>query len=152
VISDLMSLISVFALNPQLPNHQPPSVRSPISACQHFSVSAFGLADFSFQACQGVSFARRLPIGKLYSMKTTVLVDEVGRMVLPKSVRDAIGICGRTSVNVEVVAGAAQISPLEARVGPVARQRGRTLYTGPLPSDWDSGEAVFSMRERRIRK
>lgn len=85
-------------------------------------------------------------------MKTTVLVDEVGRMVLPKSVRDAIGICGRTSVNVEVVAGAAQISPLEARVGPVARQRGRTLYTGPLPSDWDSGEAVFSMRERRIRK
>lgn len=85
-------------------------------------------------------------------MKTTVLVDEVGRMVLPKSVRDAIGICGRTSVNVEVVAGAAQISPLEARVGPVARQRGRTLYTGPLPPDWDSGEAVFSMRERRIRK
>jgi bifunctional DNA-binding transcriptional regulator/antitoxin component of YhaV-PrlF toxin-antitoxin module len=85
-------------------------------------------------------------------MKTTVLVDEVGRMVLPKSVRDAIGICGRTSVNVEVVAGAAQISPLEARIGPVTRRRGRTLYTGQLPSDWDSGEAVFSMRERRIRK
>jgi bifunctional DNA-binding transcriptional regulator/antitoxin component of YhaV-PrlF toxin-antitoxin module len=72
-------------------------------------------------------------------MKTTVLVDEVGRMVLPKSVRDAIGICGRTSVNVEVVAGAAQISPLEARVGPVARRRGRTLYTGPLPSQRRGG-------------
>ena len=85
-------------------------------------------------------------------MKTTVLVDEVGRMVLPKSVRDAIGICGRTSVNVEVVAGAAQISPLQTPVGPVARRRGRTVYTGPLPPDWDSGEAVSSVRERRIGK
>jgi bifunctional DNA-binding transcriptional regulator/antitoxin component of YhaV-PrlF toxin-antitoxin module len=85
-------------------------------------------------------------------MKTTVQVDEVGRMVLPKNVRDAIGICGRTSVNVEVVSGVAQISPLETPVGRVARRRGRTVYTGPLPADWDSGEAIFRMRELRIRK
>ncbi len=85
-------------------------------------------------------------------MKAIVLVDEVGRMVLPKSVRNAIGISGRTSVNVEVVAGSAQISPLETPAGPVARHRGRMVYTGQLPSDWDSGEAVFRMRERRIRK
>ncbi len=85
-------------------------------------------------------------------MKTTVQVDEVGRMVLPKSVSDAIGICGRTSVKVEVVAGAAQISPLETPVGPMSRRRGRTVYTGPLPADWDSGEVICRMRERRIRK
>ena len=75
-------------------------------------------------------------------MKTTVLVDEVGRMVLPKSVREAIGISGRMSVNIEIVSGAAQISTLGSRTGVVARRRGRTVYTGPLPSDWDSGEAV----------
>ena len=85
-------------------------------------------------------------------MKTTVQVDEVGRMVLPKNVREAIGICGRTSVTVEVVAGAAQISPLEVQVGRVARRRGRAVYAGTLPADWDSGEAVFRMCERRIRK
>lgn len=85
-------------------------------------------------------------------MKTTVMVDEVGRMVLPKPVREAIGISGRMSVNVEVVSGIAQISTPQRRSGPVARRRGRTVYAGPLPPDWDSGEAVSRMRERRLRK
>ena len=83
-------------------------------------------------------------------MKTTVLVDKVGRMVLPKSVREAIGISGRMSVIIEIVSGGAQISTLEPRRGAVARRRGRTVYTGALPSDWDSGEAVSRMRERRL--
>lgn len=85
-------------------------------------------------------------------MKTTVMVDKVGRMVLPKLVREAIGISGPTSVKVEVVSGTAQISALDCRDAEVARRRGRTVYTGPLPADWDSGEAVSKMRERRIRK
>jgi len=85
-------------------------------------------------------------------MKTTVLVDEVGRMVLPKPVREAIGISGRMNVNIEIVAGTAQISTVNQPSGSVARRRGRTVYTGPLPSDWDSGEGVSRMRERRIRK
>jgi bifunctional DNA-binding transcriptional regulator/antitoxin component of YhaV-PrlF toxin-antitoxin module len=102
--------------------------------------------------CVGVWFAKRLPIGKVSGMKATVLVDEVGRMVLPKSVREAIGITGRVNVSVEVVAGAAQISVPENRSGAVARRRGRTVYTGPLPPDWDSGEAVSRMRERRMRR
>jgi bifunctional DNA-binding transcriptional regulator/antitoxin component of YhaV-PrlF toxin-antitoxin module len=85
-------------------------------------------------------------------MKTTVMVDEVGRMVLPKPVREAIGISGRMSVNIEIVSGTAQISTLERRDGQVARRRGRMVYTGPLPPDWDGGEAVSRMRERRIRK
>jgi bifunctional DNA-binding transcriptional regulator/antitoxin component of YhaV-PrlF toxin-antitoxin module len=96
-------------------------------------------------------FANPLPIGNVSSMKTTVLVDEVGRMVLPKSVREAIGISGRVNVNVEVVAGAAQISVAAPPAGAVARRRGRTVYTGNLPPDWDSGEAVSRMRERRVR-
>jgi len=85
-------------------------------------------------------------------MKLSVVVDEVGRLVLPKSVREAIGIAGRMSVNIEVVSGAAQISAPEHARGPVARRRGRTVYAGPLPADWDSGEAVSRMRQRRIRK
>ncbi len=85
-------------------------------------------------------------------MKTTVMVDKVGRMVLPKPIREAIGISGPTSVNIEVVSGTAQISALEPRNGKVARRRGRTVYTGPLPPEWDSGEAVSRMRDRRIRK
>ena len=42
------------SLNPQLPNPQPPSVRIPLSACQHFSVSAF---DLLISACQHFSIS-----------------------------------------------------------------------------------------------
>ncbi len=45
-----------------------------------------------------------------------------------------------------------RLSPLKTLVVPVARRRGRTVYTGPFPAEWDSGEAIFRMRERRIRK
>src|SRR5438552_3361450 len=96
--------------------------------------------------------ANSLPIGKLSGMKTTVMVDKGGWMGLPKPVRQAIGISGAMSVNIEDVSGTVQISTLERRSGAVARRRGRTVYTGPLPPEWDSGEAVSTMRERRIRK
>lgn len=85
-------------------------------------------------------------------MKTTVMVDEVGRLVLPKPVREAIGISGRMSVNVEVVSGIAQISTPEQGSAPVARRRGRTVYAGALPADWESGSAVSRLRDRRLRK
>ena len=85
-------------------------------------------------------------------MTTTVMVDEVGRMVLPKPVREAIGIFGRMNVRIEIVSEVAQISVPDQRRGQVARRRGRTVYTGPVPPDWDSGVAVSRMRERRIRK
>ena len=85
-------------------------------------------------------------------MKTTVTVDEVGRMVLPKPVREAIGISGRTNVTIEIVSGTAQIAVIDRRNGPVTRRRGRTVYAGPLPLEWDSGEAISRMRERRNRQ
>ena len=97
-------------------------------------------------------FAKWLPNGKLLNMKTTVTVDEVGRMVLPKPVREAIGISGRTNVTIEIVSGTAQIAVIDRRNGPVTRRRGRTVYAGPLPPEWDSGEAISRMRERRNRQ
>jgi bifunctional DNA-binding transcriptional regulator/antitoxin component of YhaV-PrlF toxin-antitoxin module len=80
------------------------------------------------------------------------MVDEVGRLVLPKNIREAIGITGRTTVNVEVVDNAARISAPEQTGGTVARKRGRLVYAGALPDNWESGEAVLRMRERRTRR
>jgi AbrB family looped-hinge helix DNA binding protein len=96
--------------------------------------------------------AKWLPNGKPLNMKTTVTVDEVGRMVLPKPVREAIGISGRTSVTIEIVSGTVQIAVIDRRNGPVTRRGGRTVYAGPLPPEWDSGEAISRMRERRNRQ
>ena len=85
-------------------------------------------------------------------MKTSITVDEVGRFVLPKSIREAIGITGRMVVNVEVVDNAARITAPEPVKGAVARKRGRLVFAGPLPENWDSGEAVLAMRQRRVRR
>jgi len=85
-------------------------------------------------------------------MNATITMDEVGRLVLPKGIREAIGIVGRMVVNVEVVDNAALITvPAPAR-GVMARKRGRLVYAGPLPQNWDSGEAVRAIRQRRVHR
>ena len=83
-------------------------------------------------------------------MKKGVTIDEVGRLVLPKSVREALGIRGRTQVEVEVVGDRVRISIPPPPRGLTEHRQGRLVYSGPLPEDWDSGEAVAGMREERI--
>ena len=85
-------------------------------------------------------------------MKAAIVVDEVGRLVLPKNIRLAIGLTGRATVSVEVVGRSVHLTPPEQRSGPVSRKNGRIIYTGQLPKDWHSGEAVIEMRERRVRR
>ncbi len=89
---------------------------------------------------------------RLVAMKASITVDEVGRLVLPKNIREAIGVFGRMAVNVEVVGHAVRITAPERLGGAVARKRGRLVYSGPLPENWESGEAVLQMRERRLRR
>lgn len=86
-------------------------------------------------------------------MKANIVVDEVGRLVLPKEIREAIGIFGRMSLQVEVVGRAARISaPDVFDEQNVERHGKRKVYGGPLPENWDSGEAVLKIRERRMRR
>lgn len=84
-------------------------------------------------------------------MKTTIIVDDVGRLVLPKEIRRAIGVSGRTALQAEVVNGTVQISPPEA-VGVLQQRGSRRVYAGKLPKDWDSGEAVLKARATRMRR
>lgn len=84
-------------------------------------------------------------------MIKTVVVDEVGRLVLPKEIREAIGVSGRATLQAEVVNGAVQIGLPEAAES-LERRGKRRVYTGALPEDWDSGEAVLKARAGRIRR
>jgi hypothetical protein len=54
-------------------------------------------------------------------------------------------------VDTEPVSNAVRITAREPVNRAVLRKRGRLVYAGPLPADWDSGEAVLRMRERRLR-
>lgn len=84
-------------------------------------------------------------------MKTTIVVDEVGRIVLPKNIREAIGVSDRTVLEAEVVNGSVQIGPPE-RAGCLKQEGARRVFTGALPEDWNSGEAVLRERARRAQR
>lgn len=85
-------------------------------------------------------------------MKASVVVDEVGRLVLPKEIREAMGVFGRTSLNIEVIDNTARISAPEIDAAPLKRKGKRVVYDGALPENWSSGEAVLKIRERRTRR
>ena len=55
-------------------------------------------------------------------MSVSLNVDEVGRIVLPKPVREALGIEGRTRLKLEVVGDVAQLSLAATGAGPVKRR------------------------------
>lgn len=83
-------------------------------------------------------------------MKATVPIDDVGRMVLPKAIREAMGVFGRGSLNLEVLAGKTQISVSEPPRSETQRKNGRLVFSGPLPAEWNSGNAVIAMRRQRL--
>jgi bifunctional DNA-binding transcriptional regulator/antitoxin component of YhaV-PrlF toxin-antitoxin module len=85
-------------------------------------------------------------------MKKTVVVDDFGRLVLPKSVRTALGIFGRAALTLELVGEKAELAAATSRRSEVKRKGGRTIYSGPIPEDWDSGAAVLEMRQRRLHR
>lgn len=85
-------------------------------------------------------------------MSVSLTVDEVGRIVLPKPVREALGIRGRARLKVEVVGETAQISREGGAAGPVQRSKGRLVFAGALPSEWDSGAAVQRARAQRLKR
>lgn len=85
-------------------------------------------------------------------MKMTLAVDSVGRVVLPKSVRESLGIVGRSQILIEVFGGKAEISVASENTPAVHRKNGRTVSSTPLPEGWDSGEAVSRMRDQRLRR
>jgi bifunctional DNA-binding transcriptional regulator/antitoxin component of YhaV-PrlF toxin-antitoxin module len=79
------------------------------------------------------------------------MMDEAGRLVLPKQIREALGVSGRAALQAEVVDGSVQISPPEGG-GSLQRRGKRRVYTGKLPEDWDSGQAVLKVRAARLRR
>jgi bifunctional DNA-binding transcriptional regulator/antitoxin component of YhaV-PrlF toxin-antitoxin module len=85
-------------------------------------------------------------------MKMTVVIDKFGRMVLPKAVRNALGIFERGPLTLEMVGGKAELTAAAPPRSEVKRKGGRTVYAGLIPEHWDSGEAVLEMRTRRLQR
>lgn len=84
--------------------------------------------------------------------KISITIDSAGRIVLPKAVRESLGIVGRSRVTLEVFGGKAELSVSGTEAAAVRRRNGRVVSSAPLPADWDSGEAVARMRHQRLER
>jgi AbrB family looped-hinge helix DNA binding protein len=87
--------------------------------------------------------------GILNSMKETIVqIDQAGRMVLPKPLRDRFRLRGGDTLAIEVRGDAIELRPTHAH-GQLKRVNGVLVFTGPAPLG--SGEDyVAQSRDERI--
>ena len=65
-----------------------------------------------------------------------VHVDKAGRLVLPKPIRDRLGLHGEAEVELEEVPGGVTLRAVQARPSMV-RVRGLWVHQGEAPKDFD---------------
>ena len=81
----------------------------------------------------------------------TLKIDKAGRVILPKPVRDRLGL--RAGADVEMVETRDGIVLRPAERKPSLVSRGSLLvHTGELPSGYDITKAVEDDRDERMRK
>ena len=80
----------------------------------------------------------------------TLTMDKAGRVILPKPLRDRLGLHAGSNLDVVETADGIRLKPVEEE--PLMVKEGDTLvFTGKLPPGYDILRAVDDMREERIR-
>jgi len=80
-------------------------------------------------------------------METTL--DNLGRIVLPKEIRDDLGLSPGTVLTIEEQGGGILLRPFDGRSG-LVRKEGVLVFSGEVTGDVDA--AVQRDREERVRK
>lgn len=78
-------------------------------------------------------------------------IDKAGRIILPKPVRDRLGLKPGAELEMEETQGGVLLKPRE-QTPALAKKDGFLVYTGELPSGFDLRRAMDDEREERIRK
>ena len=81
----------------------------------------------------------------------TVTIDSAGRIVVPKSVRDKLGLAAGTEMELEEQDGMMTLVPAN-RTSPLVKKNGRWVFTGKLPSGFDLTKFIEEEREAHIRE
>ena len=78
----------------------------------------------------------------------TVQMDQAGRVVLPKRLRERFRLRGGDTLAIEVKGDAIELRPARA-TGQLSRVKGVLVFTGPTPLSGDL-DLVAQSREERI--
>jgi len=81
----------------------------------------------------------------------TLKIDKAGRVILPKPVRDRLGLHEGSDLEVEETPEGVMLKPVKARPSMV-KKHGLWVHTGKVPPGFDVVQAVRDDREDSIRK
>jgi AbrB family looped-hinge helix DNA binding protein len=81
----------------------------------------------------------------------TLKIDRAGRVILPKPLRDRLGLREGSELELEETPEGVLLKPAERRPSMV-RKQGIWVHTGKLPPAFDIVQAIREDREERLRK
>ncbi len=81
-------------------------------------------------------------------MASTVSIDKAGRLVLPKPIRDKLGLAPGDDLLIESEGDAITLRPVRPTPTMIKKQ-GIWVHNGQLPSDFDIVEFIDQQREKR---
>ena len=81
----------------------------------------------------------------------TLKMDKAGRVILPKPVRDRLGLHEGSDLEMQETPEGVMLKPVELRPSMVKKQ-GLWVHTGQVPPGFDVVEAIRDDRADRIRK
>jgi AbrB family looped-hinge helix DNA binding protein len=81
----------------------------------------------------------------------TLKMDKAGRVILPKPVRNRLGLKAGSDLEIEETAEGIVLKPAEPRPSMTTKQ-GLWVHTGKVPAGFDVVQAIHEDREDRIRK
>ena len=81
----------------------------------------------------------------------TLKIDKAGRIVLPKPIRDRLGLHEGADIEIQETPEGVMLKPTEREPSMIKKQ-GLWVHTGKLPHGFDIVQAIRDDREDRIRK
>jgi len=81
----------------------------------------------------------------------TLTIDDAGRVVIPKPLRDKLGLRAGSTLEVLETPEGVTLKPAD-RKSPLARQGRFLVITSELPPGWDVLKAIEEEREAQDRK
>jgi AbrB family looped-hinge helix DNA binding protein len=80
----------------------------------------------------------------------TVKIDKAGRIVVPKPIRDRLGLREGSDLDIEETPEGVVLKPVEERPKMIMKN-GLLVFTVKVPEGWDPVKAVEEDREERMR-
>lgn len=81
----------------------------------------------------------------------TLKIDKAGRVILPKPVRDRLGLHAGSDLEIQETPDGVVLKPV-SRKPSLVKKGGFWVHTGEIPPGYDILRAIDEDREERIRK